>query len=268
MAEPLLAPGQQGMAPPAVLSEATKKAYDILNGLSRLQLRQQRQWLEAFSGFEKNNKYCLRDTEGKDIFFVKENSTCMERLCSGCAGGLCKQWRMDIYLLSPDGLKGGMDSMTPFMHLERPCHPTFFCFNRPEVVVTDAQTGMKIGTILEPFTLCSLKFEILNAQDQPTLNVEGSSCQPGLICPMPCDGVPCQLIDFPITDIATGSSVAKIEKKWRWGDLCKCAKEWDDYWIDFGDAKNPDFKILFLATSIFIQMRFFDQRNKNENALN
>jgi len=262
----LLAPGQQGMQPPAVRSEATKSAYQTLEKHSRLQLRQQRQWMEAMTGFEKNNKYCLRDSEGKDVFFVKENSACVERMCAGCAGGLCKSWRMDIYLLGPSGIAGGLESMTPFIHLERPCHATLMCFNRPEVIVTDAQTKMKIGSVREPFTCCNLKFQVLNAEDTPVLNVEACACQPGLICPMPCDGVPCQLIDFPITDISTGSAVAKIEKKWRWGDVFPCAKEWDDFWIDFGDAANPDFKILFLVTSIFIQMRFFDKRNNNAAA--
>lgn len=267
MAEPLLAPGQQGMQPsaPAVRSEACNKAYEILAKHSRLQLRQQRQWLEAMSGFEKNNKYCLRDAAGNDIFFIKENSTCAERTFSGCCGGLCKQWRMDIFLLGPQGVAGGLHTMTPFMHLERPCHATCMCMNRPEVQVTDAESKMKIGTIREPFTCCNLKFEVLNHADEPTLNVEGCCCQPGLLCPCPCDGVPCQLIDFPITDIKSGGAVAKIEKKWRLGDMCPCAGEWDDYWIDFGDAKNPDFKILFLVTAIFIQMRFFDRRNDNKN---
>lgn len=263
--EPLLAPGQQGMQAPATRSEATKQAYEILARHDKLQLRQLRQWIEAMTGFEKNNRYVLRDTNGSDIFFVKENSTCLERSCAGLCGGLCKQWRMDIFLLGPDGVNGGLDSMTKFIHLERPCHATICCMNRPEVVVTDAQTGLKIGTIREPWTCCNLKFEVLNASDQPTLNVEACACQPGLICPCPCNGVPCQLIDFPITDFNSKAQVAKIEKRWRWGDVVQCLGEWDDYWVDFNDAKNPDYKVLLLATSIFIQMRFFDKRNQQGN---
>jgi len=260
--QPLLAPGQQNME----RSEATLAAYRILEKHDRLQMRQMRQMLEAMTGFEKNNKYMLRDSDGKDVFFIKENSTCLERTFAGCAGGLCKQWRMDIFLMGERGIEGGLDTMTPFMHLERPCHATVCCLNRPEVVVTDAQTGTKIGTIREPMTCCSLKFEVLDAADQPVLNVVGSSCQCGLLCPLPCDGIPCQVIDFPITDFASGSQVALIEKKWRWGDLPLlklCSKEWDDYWIDFKDAKNPDFKVLLLSAAIFVQMRFFDQRNAN-----
>jgi len=266
MTEPLLAPGQQGMQAPVARSEATNKAYDILGKHDRLQVRQMRQWLEAFTGFEKNNKYMIRGKDGEDVFFVKENSTCMERLCSGCGGGLCKQWRMDIYLMGPDGIKGGLESMTPFMHLERPCHPTFMCFNRPEVVVTDAQTGAKIGTVREPWTCCNMKFDVLNANDEPKLSVEACPCQPGLCCPLPCEGLPCQIIDFPITDFESKGQVALLEKKWRWGDCIQCAKEWDDYWIDFKDAKNPDFKVLLLATALFVQMRFFDKRNQQQQS--
>jgi len=69
MAEPLLPPGQQGMQPPAVRSEATLKAYQFLEQHNTLQLRQLRQWIEAMTGFERNNKYCLRDKQGNDVFF-------------------------------------------------------------------------------------------------------------------------------------------------------------------------------------------------------
>lgn len=258
---PLLAPGQEAMT---TRSESTMKAYDILGQHSKLQVRQLRQWLEAMTGFEKNNRYIVRDANGKDVFFIKENSTCAERCCSGFAGGLCKQWRMDIYLLGPGGLEAGLEGMTKFIHLERPCHATCCCFNRPEVIVTDAQTGSKIGTIREPWTVCNLKFEVLNHLDQPALNVEACACQPALICPCPCEGVPCQVIDFPITDAQTKAQVALLEKKWRWGDFAKCHSEWDDYWVDFNDAKNPDFKVLLLATAIFIQIRFFDARNQQK----
>lgn len=247
-----------------VRSEETKQAYAILEKHKKLQLRQQRQFIEALTGFEKNNRYALKDAEGNNVFFVQEGSSCLERLC---VLGECKAWRMDIYIVGAQGIEGGVGSMTKFMHLERACKPTFYCLNRPEVVVTDSQTGMKIGTIREPWTCMNLRFDVLNADDQPALKVEACACSPGLLCPSPCDGCPCQLIDFPITDMATGATVASIQKKWRWGDMggifAFCAKEWDDYWIEFGDAANPDFKMLFLATSLFIQMRFFDKRNQN-----
>lgn len=220
--------------------------------------------MEALSGFEKNNKYVLRDEDGKDVFFVKENSTCMERICGGCCGGLCKAWRMEIYLLGEGGVATGMHSMTPFIHLERPCHPTCLCLARPEVIVTDFQTKAHIGTIREPFTFCNLSFIVLDAMDNPAMNVDACCLQPGLCCPLPCQSVPCKTIDLPITDHKSGAAVANITKEWMWGDFIQCLGEWDNYTIDFGDASNPDFKVLLLSVAIFAQMRFFDRRNKDQ----
>jgi len=266
--QPLLAPGQQGMSPavPGVRSPATAAAYAILGNHKKLQLRQLRQWMEAMTGFEKNNKYVLRDEQGKDVFFVSENSTCMERLCAGCFGGTCKAWRMDLYLLGEGGIEGGMGSMTPFIHLERPCHATFLCWNRPEVVVTDMESQAKIGTVREPFTCCNLSFQVLDGMDKPSMDVNASCCQPGLVCPAPCEQcAPCHQIEFPITDHTSGASVGNITKTWMWGDFIQCLGEWDNYTIDFGDAQNPDFKVLLLSAAIFAQMRYFDKRNKNGN---
>merc|ERR1711971_1125438 len=131
----LSAPGQ--MPPMQQRPEMSGQASTLLSILTRfhkLQVRQQRQWLETLTGLERNNRYVLRDEMGNDVFFLKENSSCWER---NCCSGSCKAWRMDLYLLGPEGLAGGLASMTPALHFERPCTLTCFCLNRPEVFVSD-----------------------------------------------------------------------------------------------------------------------------------
>jgi len=251
-----------GVAMPSAAAtgpEVVSAAYAILNQHERMQLRQQRQWIEALTGFERNNRYVLRDTQGNDIFFVRENSTCIERnFCKGA----CKAWRMDVYLLGPQGIQGGEASMTPFIHMERPCTLTCFCMNRPEVLISELGSGRLLGSIFEPFAWCNLQFEVRDPANQPVLITDIACCQWGLCCPCPCDGAPCNELAFPVTDIGSGQPVAEVLKKWMWGDCVQCMGEWDNYWIKFGSASNPDYKVLLVALSIFIQMRFFDRRNQ------
>jgi len=226
-----------------------------------MQMRQQRQWIEALTGFERNNRYVLRGPDGQDLFFMKENSSCIER---NCCSGECKAWRMDIFLLGPRGVEGGLESMTPFMHLERPCTMTCLCFDRPEVEISELPSGRVIGYITDPFAICNLNFVVHDQNRNPLLRSDTPLCRCGLCCPCPCSGIPCNEVQFPVTDISTGQDVAMVHKFWMFGDICPCLGEWDNYWAEFGAINSPDYKMLILALSVFIQMRFFDRRNQEQ----
>merc|ERR1719491_635041 len=101
--------------------------------MQRLKVQQIRRVRDAF-GCDFNNWYLIKNEVGQDVFFVKEDSTCIER---NCCSGECKAWRMDAVLL-PYGFQGPQTMGVPFMHLERPFTCTCCCFNRPEVFITEA----------------------------------------------------------------------------------------------------------------------------------
>mmetsp|Transcript_40533 Transcript_40533/g.93175 ORF Transcript_40533/g.93175 Transcript_40533/m.93175 type:complete len:275 (+) Transcript_40533:57-881(+) len=257
---PMAVPGQMAMMVGGeTVTGPVAQAYSILAGLPKMQLRQQRQWIEALTGFERNNRYVMRGPDGQDLFFLKENSSCVER---NCCSGDCKAWRMDLFLIGPRGLEGGEDSMTPFMHLERPCTLTCFCLNRPEVEISELPSGRVVGYVSNPFSCCTLSFTLHDQNKNPLLQSNTPLCRWGLCCGCPCEGLPCHELELPVTDISTGQDVALVHKFWMWGDICQCLGEWDKYWAEFGEINNPDYKILVLALTIFIQMRFFDKRNQ------
>ena len=45
--------------------------------------KQKVELLEAFTGWESKNKYQITNTLGQDVFFAKENSDCLTRMCCG-----------------------------------------------------------------------------------------------------------------------------------------------------------------------------------------
>lgn len=243
-------------------TNAVATAYNILSQHQSLRISQLRQWVEALTGFERNNRYMVRDENGRDLFFIRENSSCIER---NCCHGACKAWRMDVYLLGPDYPAGGEGSMTPFMHLERQCTCTCMCLNRPEVVISEIPSGRILGSVREPFTFCNLRFVVHNPDESPVLETDTSCCQWGLCCACPCEGLACNQVSFPLTDVNSGTEIAEIVKQWMWGDCIQCLGEWDNYRIRFGDGSNSDYKVLLLAVSIFIQVRLFDRRNQQNN---
>lgn len=262
LAAPGVAPQQQMMVPlPAVqmpFSPVSSVAFDVLASLPRVQIRQQRQIVEALTGFERNNRYIIRDEGGRDIFFCKENSHCYER---NCCHGACKPWRMDVFIIARGG--AGAEDMIPFLHMERPCTCTCLCLNRPEVFLSDLSTGASLGSITEPFAFCDLVFGLKDAMGNQVLDSTGKCCQMGLMCPCPCEGCPGKEVSFPVTDSTSSLLVGTVTKVWMMGDCCPlCFKEWDNYWVHFGAVQDPRWKMMLIALAIFVQMRFFDRRDQ------
>mmetsp|Transcript_15962 Transcript_15962/g.36552 ORF Transcript_15962/g.36552 Transcript_15962/m.36552 type:complete len:297 (+) Transcript_15962:51-941(+) len=224
----------------------------------RMQIQEMRQWLEAFTGYERNNRYVIRNDQGQNKFFVQEKSSCFER--NFCHGD-CKAWRMDVYHLGHGELSEEFQDKTPFIHLERPFTLTLCCYERPKVIVTDMNTGAQLGEIHEPFGLCRpFQLQVRSPTGQDVLHTEAQCFQPGLCLPLPCEGIPCNTVDFPVLDAQNGQQVAHIEKQWKWGDFCKCHKDWDKFDVDF-PGMNSENKGMLLATALSIQMRWFDKRN-------
>merc|ERR1719323_1797717 len=88
---------------------------------------------------------------------------------------------------------------------------TCCCFNRPVAVMTDATTGVKIGSITDPFACCDLTFDVRGPNDESTLKATGGCCQWGLCCPLPCG--PCAEVNFPVSDAKSGREVGRLRKK-------------------------------------------------------
>jgi len=238
-------------------SAAFIKAKKILSQQDALKVQQIRRKRDMCS-LDFNNWYLVKDgNTGKDLFFVQENSTCMER---NCCSGECKAWRMEASLL-PNGWQGPESAGAPFLHLERPFSLTCCCINRPKVIATEVPSGVNVGTLTDPFACCKLNTTVQDPESlKPVYSVDGSICQPSLFCPFP--GMK---VDFPVKEVAvtqwSGQTVARLHKVWTLGDCCPCcSKEWSSFDVDFGDVRNPGFKLLLMSTAIFVQMAFFDKR--------
>lgn len=235
---------------------AFSQASQVLNQMQFLRVQQIRRKRDLM-GCEFNNWYLIKDGFGQDVFFVKEDSSCLERHCGTYN---CKSWRMDVALLGPQGMHSL--SATPFLHLERPCTFTCCCLNRPKVFVTESNGGQAIGTLEDPCVCCRVATTINEVGNpSPTLSADASQCQFGWFCR--CPG---QAIEVPVKDIASSHHVAKITKIWTLGDVCPiCDRNWSTLDVQFGKQHSSNIKLLLMSTAIFLQMLFFDPRNENND---
>jgi len=257
-------PGQQMMGMMAGASPELQQASAKIQATSQVKVMQQRQILQAISCWEQQNRYLVFDgptDQATPVFYVQEGTKCWERFCP-CPE--CKPWRMTYYNIPPGAVANGVDPTVittqypAFLHIDRPMSATCLCFNRPEAIITELPSGRVIGKLRDPCALCNLTFQILDPSDQERLNSSTCICQKGLLCP--CPGC---TVNYPILDSKDGHQVAEIVKTWMWGDLCPlCCKDWDNNVITFGEAANPDYKMLLMTLATFIQMRYFDSRNQ------
>jgi len=261
MQQPMqMPPGQQPMATGGL---GLENAIDKLASLPGIRVKQMRNVTEMVSlgCCEKKNKYIFQKLEDADsrVFFAQETTPCWARyIC--CPD--CKPWSVDVYDLPPDAKedflpKDGTPPGKKFMSLDRPWTWTFLCFNRPEVVVVEEPSKRKLATLRDPFACCNLTYQMMDAEGQEQLVSNTSCLQLGFCCT--CPG--CEII-FPINEKATNSSVARIVKTWKCGDICPCcSKEMDDHAVEFGGVQSSSYKLSLMSMAIFLQLRLFDSRN-------
>jgi len=199
-----MAPTQAVMMPPTL--------YEVMDKEPGVQIRRQMRLLEELIGYEQNNKYVVRnlpkpgqedgDTE---YLLAAEKSTWCER---NCYPPDCAPWRMDIY-----SLPSGKDDKS-MLHIEKPCQCTFCCLNRPEIFITDPNTGAAVASIKDPFACCDMTIDVKDTNGEVLFHTVGGCCQCGLHCP--CPG---QEVNFQIQDPTTKEEVAHLKKIWMLGDL-------------------------------------------------
>jgi len=206
---------------------------------------------------EMANKYKI-SSSGKEIFYAVEETDCLTRQAKQCAPD-CAPWKVGILYTE------GGQSMKAF-EMKRDCTCTCLCFNRPVVVMTDATTGQKIGSIKDPFACCDLNFNLRGPDDESVLKANGGCCQWGLCLPLPCG--PCAEVNFPVSDTSSGDEVGHLKKKVP--GCCKFffAPDVDNFEVDFGGVQHPHYKALLIGLAIFMDFRYFSNNiNDDESKL-
>lgn len=239
----------------SIFQEASRyifNAIDKLEVVNAIKLQEQRNVTEAITGIEQNNLYVITDMEGKELFAIKENSSCYERTCFCCCPDW-KPWRMDFYNIPDEGIIED-NFGDHFMHLERPCNLSCCCLCRPFVQVSDPD-GKMLGRLREPRSRWSYAYTINDTQGNHILNSEAGMCQSGRFCR--CPGFQ---VSFPVFDVSA-IRVAEVRKTWTKGDCCPCCfQDWNKYVVEFGQAASPETKLLLVSLAVVVQMRHFDTR--------
>ncbi|RMX42103.1 hypothetical protein pdam_00001309 [Pocillopora damicornis] len=116
---------------------------EYLTAVDQLLIQQQVELLEAFTGFESNNKYKICNSMGQQVYFAAEDTDCCTRQCCG---------------------PGRPFEMKVFDNMQR------------EEIEIQSPPGTVIGYVEQKWTWWKAKLEIQDAQRQPIMVVNGPCC--------------------------------------------------------------------------------------------
>ncbi|TSL34602.1 Phospholipid scramblase 2 [Bagarius yarrelli] len=208
---------------------------EYLTQIDQLLIHQKVELLEAFIGFETNNKYEIKNSMGQKVYKAKEKNDCCTRNCCGAI----RSFDMKI--------QDNMDREV--IRLIRPfrCASCWFpcCLQEMEV---QAPPGTTIGYVSQDWHPCYPKFSIKGANKETVMKLEG----PCLACNC------CGDVNFELTGKDGGKPIGRISKQWS-GLLKEAFTDTDNFGIQFPMDLDVKMKAVLMGASFLIDFMFFEQ---------
>ena len=255
----MLQPGMQMQA-----GGATFQVVQVKWGMEKLQempgvfVKQKFQLMEALTGCEQENKYAVyklskdgKDKKGKPFLKAKEKSGFCARQC-------CPAAMRPFHMIVENEDNNETVDGEKFMHIERPFTCAILCCCRPfaEATLNEKEVNERLGTIKNPWTCYDVQMDVHGPSDELKYKIVGNCCQLGFWCKWPCD--PCQHIHFDIRDPA-GTVVGNLEK-FSQGCIKASIDDSSNFSIEFPKDTTPKDKALFIAATLFMDLRFFEEK--------
>jgi len=214
---------------------------EYLSVLNQVLIKQKVEILEAFTGFETNNKYTVLNVMGQPVFQAKEQTNCCTRQCCGPIRPF------DIGLTDNTGQE--------VIHLNRPlrcqscCCPC--CLQKLEV--HSPASGL-LGTVEQDWTIIFPEFTLKDAAENPIMKIKGP------FCTWSCCGSD---VEFKV-ETPDGNEIGMITKQWS-GLGREAFTDADNFGVSFPQDLDVKAKAVLLGAVFLIDFMFFEKSNNNEN---
>ncbi|XP_053218207.1 phospholipid scramblase 3 isoform X3 [Podarcis raffonei] len=213
----------------------TKRIQKWRLQVDQILIHQKVELVEAFIGFEGNNKYEVRNSLGQHIFHAQEQNDCCTRNCCGSLR------RFSMRLDDPAGRE--------VLRMVRPlkCVSCWFpcCLQELEV---QCPPGTTIGYVVQTWHPFNPKFSIQNVEKETVLRVLG----PCFACS--CGGD----VNFEVKTRDESRGVGRISKQWS-GLLKEVFTDTDNFGIQFPMDLDVKIKAVLLGACFLIDFMFFEK---------
>uniref|UniRef100_A0A8C5M9Z0 Phospholipid scramblase n=2 Tax=Leptobrachium leishanense TaxID=445787 RepID=A0A8C5M9Z0_9ANUR len=207
---------------------------EYLSQIDQLLVHQQVELLEAFTGFETNNKYEIKNSLGQRVYFAAEENDCCTRNCCGAA----RSFTMTII----DNTGREIIKLLRPYRCSSCCFPC--CLQKLEV---QAPPGATIGYVKQNWHPCLPKFTILNDREEEVLKISGPC--------MPCSC--CTDVNFELKALDGETSVGRISKQWT-GLVKEYFTDADNFGVQFPMDLDVKLKAVVLGACFLIDFMFFE----------
>ncbi|XP_074657461.1 phospholipid scramblase 1-like [Tubulanus polymorphus] len=214
---------------------------EYLTQVDQLLVHQQIELLEAFTGFETNNKYEIKNSMGQRVYFAAEDTSCCTRNCCGPSRPF------EIQIMDNSGRE--------VIHLHRPLRcSTCWCPCCLQKVEVSAPVGNNIGYIKQAWSICSPKFYIQDSKEETVLQIQG----PCFHCSI------CGDVEFQVLSADGDVQVGKISKQWS-GFAKELFTDADNFGIQFPMDLDVNIKAVMVGAVFLIDFMFFEKEDNKEN---
>lgn len=217
---------------------------EYLTQVDQLLVHQQVELLEAFTGFETNNKYEIKNSLGQRVYFAAEDTCCCTRNCCG------NERPFEMKIMDNAGRE--------VVHLSAPCRcdTCWFpcCLKKVEV---QAPPGQTVGFVRQAWSVCKPKFKIQNANDETVLLIEG----PCFTCSI------CGDVEFQVFAADGETPVGQIRKQWS-GIVKEMFTDADNFGVTFPMDLDVNVKASLLGAVFLIDFMFFEKEGNKEQDTN
>ena len=196
---------------------------DLAN-YQELVVRQTKEMLEIFTGFETANRYRVLTPEGEEAMFCYEESGMLSRQFMGSHRPL------NLHVVDTKG--------QPILNASR----SFFWFFS-HLNVHDG-SGASLGSLHRKFGMLSRRFALLDSGGQQIAGLNGRVFRP---------------YTFTLNN-ASGQEMGRIVKKWG-GILREGFTDADTFSIQFSDVeRSQEIRLLLIASAFAIDLDFFESK--------
>ncbi|CAF0737922.1 unnamed protein product [Brachionus calyciflorus] len=171
---------------------------EYLTTLDSLFLKQKVSFLEAFTGWDTNNKYSIHNNQGNQIYFAAEQTEGCMRFCCGAQRGF------QIFIL--DNMNQQVMKVSrEFKYCAQSNWFAGCCDCCAHEVTVEAPVGTVVGYVKQKGSFIKAHYDILDDNHEPVLKVKGPCCiLDGPLCP--CEN------EFQLLTLDESSQIGKLSK--------------------------------------------------------
>lgn len=227
---------QYAPQPPSSYSNPSiPRGLEYLTMIDQLLVKQKIELLEAFVGFETNNKYTIKNNMGQHVYYAVEENDLCTRNCLGAS----RPFEISI-----------MDNQrSEVMRIYRPfrcsscCCPCFL----QEIEIYSANRQL-LGSVTQDWSIFFPKYTIRNGAGEAVLRIDGPFCPFSM----------CGDVEFEVLSLDRSTKVGKITKQWS-GLMREMFTDTDYFGVTFPMDLDVNIKAVLLAATFLIDYMYFEK---------